>query len=101
MTPALWRRRVAAFAAHRRGRVSLLIFAVVFVISMAADVVANDKPLLLAYRGRLYVPVLQRLPEQKFGADFLPTEADYGDPSVRAAIRARGLDDLAADPPSL
>ncbi len=90
MTPALWRRRVPAFAAHRRGRVSLLIFAVVFVISMAADVVANDKPLLLAYRGRLHVPILQRLPEQTFGADFLPTEADYGNPSVRAAIRAHG-----------
>ncbi len=88
--PPLWRRRVAVFRAHRRGRVSLAIFAVVFVVSMFADFIANDRPLLMDYRGHLYAPVLQRLPEQIFGAGFLPTEADYGNPQVAAAIDAHG-----------
>ena len=86
----LWQRRFAAFRGHRRGRISLVVFGIVFVLSMAANLIANDRPLLMAYRGHLYMPVLQRLPETMFGADFLPTEADYGDPTVQAAIRAHG-----------
>jgi microcin C transport system permease protein len=86
----LWQRRIEVFRAHRRGRWSLVVFAVVFVVSMGADFIANDKPLLLAYRGHLYIPAIQALPEQKFGPDFLPTEADYTNPQVRAAIDAHG-----------
>jgi microcin C transport system permease protein len=78
------------FRAHRRGWVSLLIFSLVFLLSMGANFIANDKPLLLDYNGRLYVPAVQQLPEQKFGAQFLPTEADYTNPQVQAAIRAHG-----------
>ena len=85
-----WRRRAAMFWAHRRGQLSLLVFAVVFIVSMAANLIANDKPLLMEYRGQLYVPALQRIPEQTFGPDFLPTEADYGNPAVRAAVCAHG-----------
>jgi microcin C transport system permease protein len=86
----LWQRRVSVFRAHRRGWVSLLIFSLVFLLSMGANFIANDKPLLLDYNGRLYVPAVQQLPEQKFGAQFLPTEADYTNPQVQAAIRAHG-----------
>lgn len=86
----LSRRRMAIFRAHRRGFVSLILFAVIFVISMGANFIANDKPLLMEYRGQLYFPCIQRIPEQRFGAGFLPTEADFTNPQVQAAIRAHG-----------
>jgi microcin C transport system permease protein len=78
------------FRAHRRGWVSLLIFSLILLLSMGANFIANDKPLLLDYDGRFYVPAVQQLPEQTFGAQFLPTEADYTNPQVQAAIRAHG-----------
>jgi microcin C transport system permease protein len=86
----LWARRFAVFRAERRGFVSLLLFALIFAISMAANLVANDKPLLMAYRGQLYFPALEAIPEQTFGAGFLPTEADFTNPQIKAAIRAHG-----------
>jgi microcin C transport system permease protein len=86
----LWQRRLAVFRAHRRGRVSLYIFAAVFIISMAANLIANDKPLLISYRGQLYLPALQFIPEQNFGAGFLPTETDFTNPDIKAAIAAHG-----------
>ncbi len=86
----LWQRRVSVFRAHRRGWVSLLIFSLILILSMGANFIANDKPLLLDYDGQLYVPAVQQLPEQTFGAQFLPTEADYTNPQVRAAINAHG-----------
>ena len=86
----LWRRRAAIFRAHRRGRVSLVLFGVIFVLSMGAGFIANDKPFLLVYRGRLYFPTVERIAEQRFSPDFLPTEADYTNPAVQAAIRAHG-----------
>ncbi|MDR3520933.1 MAG: ABC transporter permease [Acidocella sp.] len=86
----LWQRRLAVFAAHRRGRASLAIFAVVFVVSMAANFIANDKPLLLDYQGRFYVPAVQFIPETTFGTQFLPTEADFTNPTIKAVINAHG-----------
>jgi microcin C transport system permease protein len=86
----LWQRRLAVFRAHRRGRLSLAVFGVVFIISMGANFIANDKPLLLVYNGHLYIPAVQPIAETTFGADFLPTEADYTNPQVKAAINAHG-----------
>ncbi len=86
----LWQRRLAVFRAHRRGRLSLAVFGVVFIISMGANFIANDKPLLLMYNGHLYVPAIQPIAENTFGPDFLPTEADYTNPQVKAAINAHG-----------
>jgi microcin C transport system permease protein len=88
--PPLWQRRISIFRAHRRGLVSLYVFAAVFVISMCANLIANDKPIVLEYRGQLYFPAVQQISEQAFGRDFLPTEADYTNPEVQAAIRAHG-----------
>ncbi len=86
----LWHRRLRQFRAHRRGRVSLGIFAVVFAVSMGANFIANDRPLLMSYRGHLYTPVMQHVPGDTFGPDFLPTDADYKNPAVQAAIKAHG-----------
>ncbi len=58
-------------------------------VSMAANFIANDKPLLMAYRGQLYIPAVQFIPETTFG-DFLPTEADFTNPTIQSAIRQHG-----------
>src|SRR5271165_660876 len=86
----LTRRRLAIFRAHRRGYWSLWIFLALFGLTLFAELLANDRPLLIRYAGQWYVPVLQDYSEDSFGAGFLPTEADYSDPEVQAAINARG-----------
>ena len=88
LTP-LTRRRLAAFRANRRGVWSLWIFLVLFVVSLGAELVANDRPLLVRYEGRWYVPVLVAYPETTFGGRF-PTEAVYRDPEVQRLIEAHG-----------
>ncbi|MDD2704633.1 MAG: ABC transporter permease subunit [Acidocella sp.] len=62
----------------------------VFVTSLCAPLLANDKPLLLSYEGHIYAPVYQTISGTRFGPDFLPTAADYTNPAVRAAISAHG-----------
>lgn len=86
----LTRRRLAAFRANRRGVVCLWVFLVLFGASLFAEFVANDRPLVMEYRGQWYFPVLVNYPGTDFGPDFLPTETDYTDPAVKAAIRAHG-----------
>jgi microcin C transport system permease protein len=86
----LARRRLAAFRGNRRGHASLWIFLVLFALSLAAGVLANDRPLLVRYDGRFHVPVLRAYPETAFGG-MLPTEAAYRDPAVRRLIEARGF----------
>ena len=88
MTP-LTRRRIASFRRNRRGFWSLWIFLALFIVSLFAEFVANDRPLLVRYQGHFYVPVLRAYPETTFGGA-LPTEADYRDLAVRRLIRARG-----------
>ena len=85
----LTRRRLASFRASRRGYWSLWIFLTLFVLSLGADLLANDRPLLVRHDGRFYVPVLRAYPETAFGGA-LPTEAAYRDPYVRRLIEARG-----------
>jgi microcin C transport system permease protein len=88
VTP-LTRRRLANFRANRRGFWSLWIFLILFIISLFAEFIANDRPIIVDYAGRLYFPVLANYPETTFGGEF-PTEADYRDPHVRRLIEAHG-----------
>ncbi|MDG2286306.1 MAG: ABC transporter permease [Alphaproteobacteria bacterium] len=83
------RRRVENFKKNRRGFWSFWVFLVVFLISLFAEVVANDKPYLVRFDGDLYFPALIAYPETTFGGDF-PTEADYTDPFVRELIEKNG-----------
>jgi len=85
----LWRRRLVNFKANRRGRLSLWIFLVLFVISLFAEFIANDKPIVLSYDGALYWPIVAAYPETAFGGDF-ETEADYRDRYVQGLIEAKG-----------
>ncbi len=82
-------RRLANFHANRRGYWSLWIFTVLLVVSLCAEFIANDKPLLIAYAGRFYLPILVAYPETTFGG-FFETEASYTDPEVKALIEAKG-----------
>ena len=85
----LTRRRWRNFRANRRGYVSLWIFLALFALSLCAELLANEKPLLISYDGGTYVPVLVSYPETTFGGDF-PTEADYTDPFVQELIAEKG-----------
>src|SRR5437588_402510 len=78
ITP-LTRRRLDNFRANRRGFWSLWIFLALFVVTLFAEFIANDRPLLVQYDGALYFPVFNAYPETTFGG-FLPSEADYRDP---------------------
>jgi microcin C transport system permease protein len=82
-------RRLANFRANRRGYISLYVFTFLFVASLFANVIANDKPLLIKYDGSYYFPILQSYPETTFGG-FFPTETDYTDPFVMDLIREKG-----------
>jgi microcin C transport system permease protein len=84
------RRRVAIFRQNRRGFVSFCIFLVLFALTLPAEFVANDRPLLIRFDNHWYIPVLFGYSEDIFGAGFLPTEADYTDPEVAEAINAHG-----------
>ena len=93
---ALQRRRLDSFRANRRGLWSLRIFGVLFVLSLFAEVIANDKPLLMWFDGRLMSPMLTFVSERDLGG-FHGTEADFRDPYVRCLIRTGGSDDLCFD----
>ena len=96
MTP-LNRRRFAAFRANKRGMVSLVVFGVLFFVSLFAEFLANDRPLLICYDGAFYSPMFRDYPETTFGGDF-PTNAVYTDAELQKSIAREGLDAVAADP---
>ncbi|WBY02058.1 ABC transporter permease [Ramlibacter tataouinensis] len=83
------RRAWQRFRRNRLGFVSLLVFSVLVVLSLFAEVLSNDKPLLVRYEGSFYVPVLRDYPETAFGGDF-HTPADYLDPFVRQQVTSGG-----------
>ncbi len=86
---AINQRRLENFKANRRGYWSMVLFLSLFVISLFAELVANDKPLLISYKDELYTPFLVSYPETAFGGDF-ETEADYRDPFVTELIEEEG-----------
>lgn len=82
-------RRLENFRRNRRGYWSLWIFLTLFVISLCAELIANDRPLMLSYKGDIHFPLIETIPEEAFGG-FLPTEADYRDPFIGSEIEANG-----------
>ncbi len=85
----LTQKRWQAFKANKRGWWSLWMFTVIFLLTLFAEFIANDKPFLVSYQGALYSPVFKAYPETTFGGEFA-TEADYQDPFVVDKIRADG-----------
>ena len=85
------RRRWQNFRRNRRAYVSLIVFCACFALSLFAELLANDRPILVKYRDGYYMPIFQFYSEQTFGGD-LRTEAIYGDVEVQCLIVTGGLD---------
>ncbi|SHF03984.1 microcin C transport system permease protein [Ruegeria intermedia] len=90
-------RRWRNFCRNRRAFWSLIIFSVLFGLSLFAEFIANDKPILVKYRGEFYTPIFNFYAETEFGGDF-QTEAIYRDPEVRCLIDSGGLEECFDDP---
>jgi microcin C transport system permease protein len=88
-TSPIARRRWHNFKANKRGYWSAVIFLILFFISLFADLVANDKPLLIRYDGSFYAPIFKVYSEQDFGGEF-EIEADYRDPYIAELIGEKG-----------
>ena len=88
-----WRR----FRSNRLGYVSLILFAALFGVSLLAEVLSNDKPLVVRYEGQWYFPLFQTLPDTTFGGDF-PTPTDFLDPFIRDNLAKPG--NFAVFPPN-
>ena len=82
------RRRWESFKANRRGTWSLRVFLALFLLSLFAEVIANDKPLVVGYKGDTLFPVLVDYPESKFGGFLAVT--DYKDPVILEEIGKNG-----------
>lgn len=78
------------FRAHRRGFLSAWLLAVIFVVSLGAELIANDRPLLIYYKGELLVPMLRTYIEKDRFGGVLESETDYRDPWVIGEIAAHG-----------
>ena len=81
--------RLRRFRANRRGAISLWIFLSLFVLSLFSELIANDVPLVLGHRGRLYFPLFKQYAETQFGGE-MAIAADYRDPYVRDLIQQEG-----------
>ena len=82
MTP-INRRRIAVFRSSKRGVYSLVVFGLLFFLSLFAELLANDKPILIYYDGGFYSPLIRDYPETTFGGDF-PTNTVYVDAKCKS-----------------
>jgi microcin C transport system permease protein len=80
-----WRR----FKQHRLGYWSLMVFCALVFLSLGAELISNDRPLLVRYEGQTYVPLWNDYPEKVFGGDF-ETPTDYLDPFIQQQIARQG-----------
>ncbi len=84
-------RRWRNFRRNRRAWWSLILFSVLFGLSLFAEFIANDKPIMVSYRGEIRMPIFSFYSERDFGGDF-PTEAGYGEVEVDCLIITGGLE---------
>ncbi|WP_336721099.1 ABC transporter permease [Acinetobacter soli] len=88
MSPVM-QQRLGRFKQNRLGFICLIVFAVIFVLAIFSELIANDKPLVVKYQQSYYFPVIQSYPETTFGGIF-ETETDYKDPAVQQLIDRDG-----------
>jgi microcin C transport system permease protein len=79
------RRAWQRFKRNRLGYWSLVLFCALVVLSLFAELLSNDRPLVVRYEGKTYFPMVQELPETTFGGDF-EAATDYLDPFIRERI---------------
>lgn len=94
---ALNQRRWRNFRRNGRAYWSLIVFSLLFGLTLMAEFIANDKPIVVNYRGSYYMPVFNFYPETEFGGDF-KTEAVYRDIEVKCLIKSGGLETCFDDP---
>jgi microcin C transport system permease protein len=85
----LTQRRLAQFKVNKRGYISFWLFLVLFFVTLFAELIANDKPLLVSYNDSFYFPIVKEYPETTFGGEF-ETETNYRDPFVQDLIDKKG-----------
>ena len=85
----LSQKKIFVFRRNKRALWSLIVFGFLFLLSLAAEIIANDKPLAIYYEGEWFFPIIKSYDEQTFGGDF-PTEADYKDPLILHNIQKNG-----------
>ena len=77
------------FKKNRRAYYALILFCVVFFLSLFSELIANDKPLIVKYKNSYYFPIIFSYNDDFFGGDF-PTEANYKDITIRQNIEQNG-----------
>lgn len=85
----IWQARINRFKRNRLGFFSLIIFGVIFLACLGANVIANDKPIAVKYQNHWYFPIVKAYPETTFGGVF-ETETNYQDPVVKDMINQHG-----------
>lgn len=85
----LTKRRLSQFKANKRGYVCFWLFLILFCLTLFAEFIANDKPLLVKYNDHYYFPIFKEYPETTFGGEF-ETETNYRDPFVKDLINKKG-----------
>lgn len=85
----LIQRRINQFRSNKRGFFSLCLFLIIFLFTLCAEFIANDRPLVVSFQGNLYFPILKSYPETQWGGTF-ETETDYRDGYVKDLITAKG-----------
>ncbi len=86
----LTRRRLAIFRQNRRGYISLWLFLILFILSLFAELIANDQPILVSYKGELLFPIFETYREDVTFGGILESEADYTDPWIIQEITSHG-----------
>ena len=86
---SLLKKKVRVFFSNRRAKISLFLFAALFVLSLFSELIANDKPLAVKYDNNWYFPIFKTYTERTFGGDF-PTPTDYKDPYIVSNIKKKG-----------
>jgi microcin C transport system permease protein len=84
------KRRIANFRANKRGYYSLIIFLILFTLSLFSEFLANDKPFLVVYKNNIYMPIFKNYSETEFSGSF-ETEADYRDNFISQEINSNGF----------
>lgn len=85
----VWQTRIHRFRRNRLGFFSLIMFSLIFLACMGANLIANDKPILVNYQNHWYFPIVKSYPETTFGGVF-ETETNYQDPVVKDLINQHG-----------
>ena len=83
-------RRINNFKSNKRGVISSYVFLSLFLISLFANFIANDKPIFVKFNDNYYFPIFEKIPEIFYGGEF-ETEADYKDPYVIDLIKSDGF----------